>query len=608
MAIEPLERTMFGPPSFRVSFEQRDMEGRWRTVYDGSGSDGASPDSTPLAPGDSRPLRSYQLTADGELTPGTWRAITRYRDPRHPAFPSHAEAVFEIVGLSTTQAESVLAALASPAHRECGASSELYYFVRTAPHAMLPRLLELPGATVAEREDALVELTATTRDQTLLRRAMLSPEPSMRLAASRALGRVGDRDHTLPSLSLWLDAMREIYPRWMGDGVGEADDLPTLFGLLPDMPPPVLARLLQRLADRSARDLSVAIAAHLGWNARRIARAQLPLIARALARTAARETHPATRAYYLHALHDCTAALDNAPSAALRPTESSLPPRAPRGPRSFEACVAFRDALRPMTELALHPDRMQFIHRDPPRASVPSLDPVTTAPTYADEPVRLPHPTCGLALQDTDVGLPMYGPGPSRLNQEMVARGVECVLANGRVAWTLPPTTVRSTFVEAMREVFCGLSARMYAVEARHNPRRYRLEIARLDDEGARNTEAWVQPQLLLRAPEQGLHHSVRIEAEVRDVHVDGSWMTFSAVLDQCGRERFAVSYPAEADARIANGARAVIYGVVTGSSVEPSCGGPSNVPQVMAFHVVPREVAGPRPSPSGSPRPDGRP
>jgi hypothetical protein len=54
VAIEPLERTMFGPPSFRGSFEQRDMEGRWRTVYDGSGSDGASPDSTPLAPGDSR--------------------------------------------------------------------------------------------------------------------------------------------------------------------------------------------------------------------------------------------------------------------------------------------------------------------------------------------------------------------------------------------------------------------------------------------------------------------------------------------------------------------------------------------------------------------------
>ena len=287
--------------------------------------------------------------------------------------------------------------------------------------------------------------------------------------------------------------------------------------------------------------------------------------------------------------------LRNAPSDSGRTIESTLPPPTPSGSHRYEGCEAVRDALRPMTELSLHPDRMQFIVRSAPPSSAPSVDPVTTTPTYADGPVRLPHPTCGLALQDTDVGVPLYGPGASRLTREMVARGVECVLSNGRVAWTLPPTMVRTTFVEAMREVYCGLSARMYAVEARHNPRRYRLDIARMDEEGSHTSEAWVQPQLLLRDPQQGLHHSVRIEAELRDLHVDGAWITFSAVLDACGRERFAVSYPAEADARIASGTRAVIYGVVTGSSVETACGGTSNVPQVMAYHVMPLTAAAPR-------------
>ena len=314
VAIEPVRRLMFDSPSFRVSFEHRDFEGRWRTMYDGSVSGSRSPDGTPLAPGASRPLESYQLSADGDLTPGSWRAIAQYRDPRHPASASYAETVFEIVGLSTAQAEAVLAALAAPETRECrDFASVAYQFVRTAPPEMLPRLLEVPAATVSELETALVTVTYETRDPSLLHRAIVDRNPSMRLAAARALGHTAGhtsrRNDTLPSLALWVNAIGEIYPRWMGAGEGEADDLPTLFGTLPDLPPPVLARLLQRLADRRAPALGVAIAAHFGLHARRLDRAQLPLVARALARAGALETDPATRSYHLRALHDCTAAL-----------------------------------------------------------------------------------------------------------------------------------------------------------------------------------------------------------------------------------------------------------------------------------------------------------
>lgn len=594
VAIEPLGRPPFASSPFGVTFERLGFDGSWHSVYGEFGLGSPPADLAPLTPGASRPVSHPHLRLGSAFSAGTWRAVVAYRDPRHPASPSRAEATFDVVGLSPAQTEAVLAAIANPAHRACeGFTSIAYGFTQTAPLAMLPRLLELPEETVAEREEALVAITGATHDEALLHRALVDENPSVRLAAARAVSRAIPRSSAHDHNLLWLRTIIEILPRGTMDGPLERADVRALFQVIPEWSPEVHRHLLERLANRRAPEVSVALALHFGAYAGRFSHADLLRIRQVLARTVAQESVPEARAHYLRAMRDCTAALDRAPGSAFAVPESNPHVLEPSSFRPPERCQPVYDALRTMMEFATHAERMRFVPHDAQRpATAPSADPEPDAPTSAELPVRLEHPTCGLALQDADAGVPLFAPGGGRLTREMEARGIECVRSDGRVAWRLPPTQVRTNYVEALRAIFCGLSARMYAVEARHNPRRYRLEVARMDFESTRGGEAWTQTQLLLRAPEQALHHNVRITGEVRDLHVEESATTFTAVLDAGGRERVAVVFPADADQRIANGTRVVTYAVVTGSRVEHSSGGDVVVPEVMAFLVVPEADA----------------
>lgn len=346
-----------GGSSFIVAFERLGFDGHWfprHVSYCGN----YAGDHEPFAPGASRPVGHPYLLSDNTFAAGTYRAVVDYRDPRHPAFPSRAEATFDVVGLTPSQAEEVLAVIADPERRACEAFPRIAYaFARTAPLEMLPRLLELSEETVAEREDALVAVTATTLDTTLLRRTSQENSWAARLAAARAVARTNTRDE-----QLWSFSASVVLPRVTGDATIDVADVHALFRLVDQWTADVLPRTLQRVADRGAREVSVALVRSFGAYVDRFTRPDLLRIRQVLIRTVAQETDADARALYLRAIRDCTVVLRAAPSAFRPLPESDIDDAAASG-NAPEGCEPVREALTTMMRLAVEPESMSFVPR-----------------------------------------------------------------------------------------------------------------------------------------------------------------------------------------------------------------------------------------------------
>jgi len=244
VTIEPPEGS-----SFIVAFERLGFDGHWfprHVSYCGN----HAGDHEPFAPGASRPVGHPYLLSDNTFAAGTWRAVVDYRDPRHPAFPSRAEATFDVVGLTPSQ----------------------------------------------------------------------------------------------------------------GDATIDVADVHALFRLVDQWTADVLPRTLQRVADRSAREVSVALARSFGANVDRFTRPDLLRIRQVLIRTVAQETDADARALYLRAIRDCNGALRAGPSAFHSLPDSDIDNAEVNG-NALDGCEPVREALATMMGLAVEPERMSFVPR-----------------------------------------------------------------------------------------------------------------------------------------------------------------------------------------------------------------------------------------------------
>lgn len=208
-------------------------------------------------------------------------------------------------------------------------------------------------------------------------------------------------------------------------------------------------------------------------------------------------------------------------------------------------------------------------------------------PPSSSPPVRVEHETCGLSMHDEQMLSSFVAPRLP-VTSEMMDRGIDCIVPDGSVAWSLPRMRVRTIYAEAVRAFYCGLTARMYATEARRDPRRYRRELARLDHTATQPDSETVHPAALFTDPAGSRNHDVRVDGRVEDLHLEEDVTTFSVVLDT-GRRRVSVVFPGPPDERLVSGARVVVYAVATGSHVEHSSGRDDIVPHLMAYHVAPR-------------------
>ncbi len=358
VAVEPVGH-------FVVEFERLGFDGRWlppmRISYCLTG---YGFNFEPVAPGERRRVgRPYPLS-DDRLTAGTWRAVVAYRDPRHPAFPARTSVVFDVVGLDDAQAEEVLSLLASPEGRACApiTGDIAHAFARTAPQTHLTRLLELPDLSVAEREAALVAVTAATGDATVLRRAIADVRsPPAALAVARAITQSEARDEWMLEV-----AASTILPRVLDEGPIEVADVDALLTLRAHWGPEVFPRVLGRIARDRDRGVRLALAEMVAALASGLANAELTRAAQVLRRAASQTQDADLRQFFLDRASVCTEALRE---GVWGRGYGGYETQSAEGTMTPERCWRVVERLATMARLANGIDAMRFVPRgDAPTA------------------------------------------------------------------------------------------------------------------------------------------------------------------------------------------------------------------------------------------------